>query len=60
MRLKQLKKSLKKLALKSNLNNFTYFYRGGNASLFNFYKDAADVRLFTFFQTYTNEVEYAK
>ena len=50
MRLKQLKKSLRKLALKSNLNNFTYFYRGGNASLFNFYKDAADVRLFTFFQ----------
>lgn len=53
MKLKQLKKSLKKLVLKSNLNNFTYFYKGGDASFFNFYKDAADVRLFTFFQTYT-------
>lgn len=60
MKLKRLKKSLKKLALKSNLNNYTYFYKGGDASLFNFYKRCRRRAVIYFLSNLYHEVEYAK
>ena len=47
------KKSLKRPAPKSSLNKFYLFRKEGAKLPSKFYKDAADVRLFTFLQTYT-------